>query len=138
MANTEVKEIKEPKKFILCYKRIDNFNTKVYRVLLTPAVCDECGLDLMKNNNIKGEYEFLHEEAKVRIKMAVAEHKRAVHDVANKKIITEDQMPVAYLSEYVTKKEAEEKLPDMYSRFGVDGKPQPGYDKFGRLISKEE
>lgn len=118
----KVEVVKEPRKYILKEKRIDKFNTRRMRVLLTPAVCDICALDMMENNKIKGSYEALPEEMKVKLKLAVAEHKKAVHDASTLRIITEDQLPVAYLDELVIRKDAVEKLPDIYEKIGGDKK----------------
>ena len=120
MADNKVEVKQEPRRYILKEKRIDKFNVKKSRVLLTPAVCDICALDLMENNKLKGNYEALPEEMKIKLKLAVAEHKKAAHDASTMKIITEDQLPIAYLDELVVRKDAVEKLPDIYEKIGGD------------------
>lgn len=98
-------EPKEVKRYILRETKVDRFTILRKRVLLTPSVCDECALDIRELNNIKPEYDKLPGEVQAKLKLAIAEHKKAAHDSSQRKIITEDQMPVAFLKELITKKD---------------------------------
>ena len=111
----EIKKEEEVKRYIMREKRIDKFTVKRRRVLITPSVCDVCAIDLREVNNIRPEYKDLPEDIKVRLKLAVADHKKQVHDTSQQRIITEDQLPVAYLKELVVKKDKDSRLKELTS-----------------------
>jgi hypothetical protein len=76
--------------------RVDKFSTKRTRVLMTPAVCPRCRLDLADLNKL-GAWDELDHEIKLRVTGAVAEHIRKVHDISEDEIIPENQLPTKWL-----------------------------------------
>lgn len=106
-------EVKEKRRFIITEKHIDKKSIKRNRTLMTPAVCDECGLDLVALNKLR-KYDELTEVEQVKLKAAVQEHKRAAHDKSSAKIINEEDLPIAYLGKEVITNKDKEKMKDYY------------------------
>lgn len=102
VAGEAVPIIEPPKpakrRFIVYEQQIDKFNIKRSRVLLTPAVCDQCGLDLAALNKVDGEYEALDNDTKSRLRTAVVKHKKEYHTAADDLIVDEDEIPTQFLN----------------------------------------
>jgi hypothetical protein len=85
--------------FIISEKKIDKFTTKRNRIVLTPAVCDICGLDLIENIGGETPYREMTSAEKEVVEKAVQKHKELVHTSHAKLIVTGDQVPTSYLGE---------------------------------------
>lgn len=86
------------KRYITRTKEVDRFNKVRTRVELTPAVCDECGFDLIAVNNLKA-YHTLTPEQQDDVAEAVKVHKETAHRPESALIIEEDAMPKHWLGE---------------------------------------
>lgn len=87
-------------KFVLYEKVVDKHNTKRVRVCLTPAVCDECGLDLCVVNADQLDdraYHQLRKNEQEEIREAVAAHKTIVHRKETQRVIDEEDIPAGWL-----------------------------------------
>lgn len=88
-------------KFIMHSHQIDTHTIKRTRVRLTPAVCEKCGLDLLRlaysQNKVSTDvFEELPEEIQLIMPQLVAKHKQVQHSLADDLIIT--QRPKKWLS----------------------------------------
>lgn len=92
-------DIYDGKHFIINEKKIDKFNTIRNRIVLTPAVCEICGLDLIDNIGGEVPYNDMTREEKDRVVQAVEKHKELMHTPHSQLIVTEDQIPTSYLGE---------------------------------------
>lgn len=80
-------------RFIMHSQQIDTHTIKRTRVKLTPAVCEKCGLDLLRlaysqNKTSTDVFEDLPEEIQVIMPQLVAKHKQIQHSIADDLIIT--------------------------------------------------
>ncbi len=88
---------KPKRRFILYSRPIDKFTIKRTRVLLTPAVCDVCGLDLGAHNGLP-TYDEMPSDIQAKIRLTVERHKKEFHSIAENLIVDEDQMPTEFLT----------------------------------------
>lgn len=97
VAVAEPEEAPAPKRqFGIYARRVDKFNTKRIRVLMTPAVCPKCRLDLIALNNLE-PWDDLDNATRQELIAGVAEHVHKVHDATEQDIIDEDQLPKQFL-----------------------------------------
>jgi NAD-dependent DNA ligase len=66
-------------------------NIKRRRKLVTPAVCDECGMDFVDKMGLS-DYSSLSSGTQDDLRRRVAAHKQMVHPPENKLILTEDEL----------------------------------------------
>jgi len=84
------------RKFGIYARRVDKFSIKRIRVLMTPAVCPKCRLDLVALNNLE-PWDELPSGVQQELIAGVAEHVQKVHDLSEQDIVDEDQIPTRYL-----------------------------------------
>lgn len=80
-------------RYIMHSRQIDTYTIKRSRVLLTPGVCDKCGLDLVKlaydqNKLQTTNYYELQLEVQTIMQQLVQKHKAHVHTSADDLIVT--------------------------------------------------
>lgn len=82
------------KRYIKFERQIDSHTIKRSRVLLTPGVCNVCGLDLVnlaftQNKLTTNKYDELAEELQTIMKQLVQKHKSLLHNTSENLIVTE-------------------------------------------------
>ena len=92
------------RQFGIYARRVDKFSIKRTRVLMTPAVCPKCRLDLVALNNL-APWEDLATRTQEELIAGVAEHVFKVHDNTEQDIISEDELPKEYLGPKHVKQE---------------------------------
>lgn len=91
-----IDDFPKKKRFIMKEVVIDKFNTKRFRVLLTPSVCDICAFDVATK---QGGWENIAETEKEKVRKAVIEHKRVVHPLNQNLIVNEDEIAKVWLGQ---------------------------------------
>lgn len=93
----QAEDIYDGKHFIINERKVDKFTTLRKRILITPAVCEICGLDLIENSGSDKKYSEMTKEEQAQVAKAVEKHKELVHSPHSKLIVTEDEIPTSYL-----------------------------------------
>lgn len=101
VAKTIVKTVDaEPKKqYIITNRRVDKFNTIRKRVLLSPAICRECGEDLLALNSIEEPWEELPKSQQTALMSAMKDHELKTHSRAQALLVDEDEIAGAWLGD---------------------------------------
>ena len=81
----------EERRYVLVEKKIDKFNYKRTRILLTPAVCPKCGFDVIETNKLVPYAELSQGDQRL-VRDALKQHINNYHATAEDKILTESQM----------------------------------------------
>ena len=89
----------EKRKFIITTRRVDKFNIIRKRVLLSPAICQKCGEDLLALNKIEEPWDDLAPAHQDAIKGAMKDHVTKTHTRAQALIVNEDEIAGAWLGE---------------------------------------
>lgn len=89
---------KRPERMQLIVQRtkVDKFNTICNRIEFTPGVCDICGFDVCGANDL-GDYWGMSYEKQMKVKDAVAAHKKRAHSQASQNLLFEDELPEQWL-----------------------------------------
>jgi hypothetical protein len=99
-ADGEIAEpVKEETRYVLREKKIpgDPYNVIRTRVRITPAVCEQCALDLVELNLEPGtRYEDLNTDLQAALRQALADHRRT-HTTAEQLIVSESQVSRQWL-----------------------------------------
>lgn len=96
-AQAKKEDLYDGQHFIINEKKIDKFTIKRTRIVLTPAVCEVCGLDLIENIGGETQYDEMTNGEQEKVREAVQKHKELLHAPASKLIVTRDQVPTSYL-----------------------------------------
>ena len=84
-------KIDDGKRYIIKKVEVDNFTVVRKRVLLTPAVCNQCAFDICEHHSL-GDYEELDPKTKLQIKQAINQHKILYHPASSKHIVSAREM----------------------------------------------
>lgn len=93
-------DVEGPRRLILSAKNADFVGPdgagrltciKRRRKVITPAVCDKCGMDFVEKTGAK-DYDACSPATQQDLRSRVAAHKEMVHPLENELILTEDQM----------------------------------------------
>lgn len=90
---------KKTKQMVITTRRVDKFNTIRKRVELHPAICLECGEDMLQLNNVEGPFEDLPATQQQAMKECLEDHKAKAHTRAAKLVIEEEEIAGAWLGE---------------------------------------
>lgn len=88
----------QKKRYIISTTPVDKFTKLRKRILLTPAVCEICGFDLLTRNELPAWDDLTPEEKQYAIK-SIEEHKEKYHSTSNAQIVDEDELPEHWLGE---------------------------------------
>lgn len=83
-------QVEEEPKYVIRAIHADKYTVVRKRVLLTPAVCEKCGVDLCELNGLP-PYDELDDEQRLRVESALARHMKR-HSLAEEPILTKKQI----------------------------------------------
>ena len=91
------KRKKREKRYIIQEVKVDEFTTIRQRKELTRDVCNMCGFSVCDVNGLP-PYDALTPEMQARVVGTLESHKAKAHTMADKRIVTESQMPTEWLN----------------------------------------
>jgi hypothetical protein len=114
---TKAKADERPERIqlIINKTKVDKYNVICNRIEFTPACCDICGFDVCAANDL-GDYYDMTLEMQLKVKDAVAQHKKEAHSQASQTIVYADEQPEKWLG-----KAREDKERAARERFGKKG-----------------
>jgi hypothetical protein len=94
----DVQPEEKDRKYIIHSTRIDKHNTRRIRIELTPAVCEQCGFDFCRRNDL-GSYWDLSADMQKTCREGVQAHIEQAHSSMNASIIAHEELPGRWLGE---------------------------------------